>query len=719
MSYVIAIRDLEQTARDQAGGKASSLARLANSGFTVPPAVCITADAYRVYVRETGIRERIGLELNRKPFSDMRWEEMWDAALRIRNMFVTTPLPACLADQIVPRLEEGFADSPVCVRSSSLAEDSCDASFAGLHDSFVNVLGIDSIVDHMRLVWASLWSDAALLYRRELGLSITNSAMPVIVQLLVDGDASGVAFSEHPENRSAAIIEAVHGLNEGLVSGTIDPDRWILDRDSGQILEHAVPSRSQKLDPVAGGVRAVPLSASERETPPLESRRVEQLHTMMMEVEKLFDGPRDIEWTWNSDGLHLLQARPLTTRAPCDEEDEDDLRPWYMSLRVSLEGLLDLRHRIEHEILPEMTRVADACAGLDPSSLSDGELADELEWRIALYDHWRQTYWDELIPFAHGMRLFGEIYNDCVCPDDPYEFMELLNNTPLLSLRRNSILRDIGIRLLELPEDSALPQELTDLIDDFLHQFGGVSEGGMTLALTVDAVRHLAVRLAARPEPPRSDTKQTGLEDRFLAKCTGLHTITPGQLLDLARASYRFRDDDNLYLGRIEAAMLHFSSAAGERLESTQVDIKSIPHRERVKALRGRPFERQAAVVATDSAPTRFIRHSRQLSGQPACGGVVHGSARVVHSHEDLLAFLPGEIMICDAIQPHMTVIAPLAAGIVERRGGMLIHGAIIAREYAIPCVTGVPAVTDLVKTGERLTVDGYLGIVVNHRMGA
>jgi pyruvate,water dikinase len=103
---------------------------------------------------------------------------------------------------------------------------------------------------------------------------------------------------------------------------------------------------------------------------------------------------------------------------------------------------------------------------------------------------------------------------------------------------------------------------------------------------------------------------------------------------------------------------------------------------------------------------------ARQLIGQPAGPGVAKGKARVVRRHADLEDFAHGEILVCDAVDPNMTFVVPLAAAVVERRGGMLIHGAIIAREYGLPCVTGIPDVTSLVQTGDLLTVDGYLGIV-------
>jgi len=107
----------------------------------------------------------------------------------------------------------------------------------------------------------------------------------------------------------------------------------------------------------------------------------------------------------------------------------------------------------------------------------------------------------------------------------------------------------------------------------------------------------------------------------------------------------------------------------------------------------------------------------RQLVGQPAGPGIGSGPARVLREASDLYSFKSGEVMVCDAVDPNMTFIVPLCSAIVERRGGMLIHGAIIAREYGIPCVTGVPEAVDLIETGDILTVDGYLGVITVNRI--
>ncbi|MGD8988878.1 MAG: PEP/pyruvate-binding domain-containing protein, partial [Syntrophobacterales bacterium] len=222
--------------RERVGGKGFALATLARSGMKVPETVCVTVDAYHSYLATTGLGARISMELNRKDFAEVRWEEMWDAALRIRNLFMKTDIPSDLRAALENSMPSMFPGKPVAVRSSAPGEDSSRTSFAGLHESYLNVQGLAAIFEHLRLVWASLWSDRALLYRQELGLDVEKSSMAAVVQELVVGDRSGVVFGKNPNDPYQAVIESVYGLNEGLVDGRIEPDRWLVDRKSGAII---------------------------------------------------------------------------------------------------------------------------------------------------------------------------------------------------------------------------------------------------------------------------------------------------------------------------------------------------------------------------------------------------------------------------------------------------------------------------------------------------
>ena len=131
-----------------------------------------------------------------------------------------------------------------------------------------------------------------------------------------------------------------------------------------------------------------------------------------------------------------------------------------------------------------------------------------------------------------------------------------------------------------------------------------------------------------------------------------------------------------------------------------------------MKVLAEADFGSENQKASSGGKPTGFRYQARQLIGQPAGPGIAKGRARVIHNHSDLADFRYGEVLVCDAVDPNTTFVVPLASAVVERRGGMLIHGAIIAREYGLPCITGIPDATTLIQTGDEITVDGYLGIV-------
>jgi pyruvate,water dikinase len=187
------------------------------------------------------------------------------------------------------------------------------------------------------------------------------------------------------------------------------------------------------------------------------------------------------------------------------------------------------------------------------------------------------------------------------------------------------------------------------------------------------------------------------------------------EALDIGRASYRLRDDDNLYLGRLESLLLDALEEGRRRIaQSASGAPKLTDPDEILRALRHPNLVAELPPDPTPIETTAAIRaRPRQLVGQPAGPGVAVGSARVVRRVEDLFEFAAGEVLVCDSVDPNMSFVVPVASAVIERRGGMLIHGAIIAREYGLPCVTGVPDATDRIATGDRLTVDGFLGIVV------
>jgi len=707
----------ELTAADLplAGGKAVALGRLARGGLTVPGGLCVTTCAYDRYLDETGLRRRLPLILERKSFSEMRWEELWDLGLRVRNLFLVTPLPETLAAELTSVLAGRFAGIPVTVRSSAPAEDSAAASFAGLHDSFVNVLGLPAILDQLRLVWASLWSDRALLYRQELGLDPAASAMAVIIQQLVVGECSGVAFSRCPGREQLAVIEAVWGLNQGLVDGDVAPDRLLLDRRTGAVVGKEAPRREQACRATASGVALLPLNAHERTNPPLSEGQGGLVWDALQQAEALFDAPQDLEWTLRGGTLFVLQSRPITTTAEAGQEGE---RGWYLSLHRSFAALKELRRVIEEEWLPTTTGLAAQLKGIDLAILGDDALAAAIHERREALAAAEASYRELCIPMAHGIRLLGEVYNERLRPSDPFAFLQLLSgDSGLLAVRRNRALVELAARLRDDPGQlagllrgeaptGAFAAALADFTDRFGELFWAVGSdrpgiGGM-LALLLEMTTY-----PVADKPPRSPAD----EATFLAAFAPDEQGYALELLEIGRASYRLRDNDNLAIGQLTACLEAARAEAADRLAVRDVPVLT----GLVEPARGRVPRRLAPAVAGASrrAVAGMRLNARQLVGQPAGPGLASGLARVIRQPADLAAFRAGEVLVCDAVDPNMTFVVPLAAGIVERRGGMLIHGAIIAREYGLPCVTGVPEAVSLIATGDRLTVDGFLGLVI------
>ena len=723
MNLTIPVTQVETEHRDRVGGKAFSLAVMTRLGLSVPPALCVTTDAYNHYSTVTGLRERILLELNRKSFQEMRWEEMWDSSLRIRNMFLNTPIPADLTLSLKQAMEGPFQNQSVVVRSSAPGEDSSKASFAGLHESYVNVRGVESILEHIRLVWASLWSDGALLYRQELGLDVARSTMAVVVQEIVVGEKSGVIFGKSPNDDSQAMVEAVHGLNAGLVDGVIEPDRWLLSRETGEILSHTPALREKWVVPGPEGTRVETLPFEKTEIPPLARHEISRLFKFAIVTEKEFETPQDMEWTVKGSQFYILQSRPITTATATSPEDK---RPWYLTLRRSFENLKALREKIEGERVPAMIEEAQHLSKQDLSGLSDSQLADEIDRRVNIHGRWVGVYWAEFIPFAHGMRLFGQVYNDTVRPTDPYEFMDLLGTTKLASLERNRKLEEMASMMRSNPPladtlrkgvwDSDTP--FVRALDTFTETFGDLScslKGGAACVRGKETMVKLLLEMVDHPPAKEKVQPKEGetLTGKFLSHFEEDQREFANELLDLGRASYRMRDDDNIYLGRIERQMQaaidegHRRLGIQGRATSDALDTADV-----IEALKN-PTHVPKPQPATERTETVPRLKARQILGQPAGPGIARGKARVILNPSNLFDFKSGEILVVDAIDPNMTFIVPISAGIVERRGGMLIHGAIIAREYGLPCVTGVPNATSSIHTGDEVTVDGYLGIVI------
>ena len=303
------------------GGKAANLGALINAGFPVPGGFVVTAEGYLLAVERCGLRAEL-LE---------RFRSL-DPDDHVGLASVAAELSAGVASVAVPDEVHaavaaactGLASARVAVRSSATAEDAAGTSFAGMHRSLLDVTvtgdGVEqAVIDAVRACWASLFTPRALAYRLERGLT-DEPAIAVVVQQMVAPIVAGVLFSVDPAgDRNHLVVEAAWGEGESVVSGTVEPDTYLLERpiSSGgapRLVSLRVGSKSLRQVPdSAGGHRVEPTPPDAAGRPTLSFDEVVGLAELGLGVERHYGSPQDIEWAIDTDGVWLVQARPITT----------------------------------------------------------------------------------------------------------------------------------------------------------------------------------------------------------------------------------------------------------------------------------------------------------------------------------------------------------------------------------------------------------------------
>jgi phosphohistidine swiveling domain-containing protein len=297
VALTMPLSELRSDSLPAAGGKGANLGELIAAGLPVPPGFVVTTHAYRRTVRNSGIAERI---------------EHSTHAAALREALCAVDMDDALVEAIRAAYRR-LGGGPVAVRSSGIAEDLPGAAFAGQHDTFLNIVGDDALLDAVRRCWASLWSERVVEYRRDRGMDGLELSIAVVVQRMIASDAAGVMFTANPVSgeRGQAVIDASPGLGEAVVSGMVTPDHYIVDKKSGKVVESRMGRREVIIRSVEGG-GTEEASGHSSATPVLNAATVRALVKLGNRVETHFGEPQDTEWSLADGRLYLVQARPIT-----------------------------------------------------------------------------------------------------------------------------------------------------------------------------------------------------------------------------------------------------------------------------------------------------------------------------------------------------------------------------------------------------------------------
>ncbi|RKH46639.1 phosphoenolpyruvate synthase [Corallococcus llansteffanensis] len=299
---------------DQAGGKGANLGEMTRAGLPVPIGFVVTAAAFHEAMEPVRPRLR---ELWRRVDPDDA-QSLADVTKALRGVVLQAPLPEKLRAALLAAYHRLGEQRAVAVRSSATAEDTASTSFAGMHETFTNVVGDEALLDRLRACWASAYGERVVSYRKAQGLT-EEPEIAVVVQAMVDSARSGVMFTVDPSTGDPRrlVIEGAFGLGEVVVGGQVEPDTYVVDRQGPRILETRVGEKAFRL--VRDGVgreRREDLSAEQARQRVLSDVEVLELARLGLRVERHYGAPQDIEWAEENGRLYLVQSRPVTTIGP-------------------------------------------------------------------------------------------------------------------------------------------------------------------------------------------------------------------------------------------------------------------------------------------------------------------------------------------------------------------------------------------------------------------
>lgn len=323
MGFVLSLEDLDRTDADLVGGKGANLAELVRvPGTHVPDGFCITTDAFRRAVEAVPSIDRLLDRLS--ALAPDQHDELRQLGAEIREAIEDHAVPDDVAADISGALVRCGNHEAWAVRSSSTAEDLPSASFAGQQDSYLNVVGRESILRAVTRCWASLFTERAVAYRAQNGFDHRKVRMAVVVQRMVFPQAAGVLFTADPltSDRTVISVEATFGLGEALVSGRVNPDVYTV---RGTDITAAIASKQYSVEPAPGGGTCLRDVSPERQfAAVLSDVRILRLTKLGRAIEAHFGCPQDIEWCLADDEFHIVQSRPITTLFPIPVTDDDD-----------------------------------------------------------------------------------------------------------------------------------------------------------------------------------------------------------------------------------------------------------------------------------------------------------------------------------------------------------------------------------------------------------
>lgn len=323
-SLVLGIQEIDKTQLLLVGGKGLNLGELSRiEGIQVPEGFCVTTVGFQIAIELNEMYHALLSQLTMLQVEDR--DQIGEIGRKLRKIIMEAEIPSDVVKAVTHKLSQFGEEQAYAVRSSATAEDLPYASFAGQQDTYLNIIGVDAILQHIRKCWASLFTDRAVIYRMQNGFDHSQVYISVIVQRMVFPQASGILFTADPmtSSRKLLSIDAGFGLGEALVSGLVSADCYKVRE--GEIVDKRIAIKDLAIYArKEGGTETRQIDPDQQKTQTLTDQQILQLARIGRQIEAYFGQPQDIEWCLVDNTFYIVQSRPITTLYPIPEANDQE-----------------------------------------------------------------------------------------------------------------------------------------------------------------------------------------------------------------------------------------------------------------------------------------------------------------------------------------------------------------------------------------------------------
>lgn len=323
-SLVLDFQEMDKNQLGLVGGKGLHLGELSKiEGIRVPEGFCLTTVGYQRAIEQNETYQSMLNRLTMLSAEDR--DQIVEISRKIRQTIMEVEIPSDVVTAVTRYLSRFGEEQAYAVRSSATAEDLPHASFAGQQDTYLNIIGVDAILQHISKCWASLFTDRAVIYRMQNGFDHRQVYLSVVVQRMVFPEASGILFTADPmtSNRKLLSIDAGFGLGEALVSGLVSADGYKVRE--GEITEKRIAAKTLAIyGRKEGGTETKQIDPDQQKSQTLTDEQILQLARIGRQIEVHFGQPQDIEWCLAQDNFYIVQSRPITTLYPIPEANDQE-----------------------------------------------------------------------------------------------------------------------------------------------------------------------------------------------------------------------------------------------------------------------------------------------------------------------------------------------------------------------------------------------------------